>query len=398
MSRSVAATVAAASLYSRLATFALLVFGARVLTVYEFGALAVAVSIAVGLANTFAAGAGDQLAAQTAVDPRAAWKFLAWSSLTLMSLAVLCSLAASVVQPSALSVLGSAASLCACTAVCMTAMNYLRGAGRVTAGSLVAYALLPTLRVLAIVSLISLDSATLRAVVMAINLATMLAAAIALAIANSTPRSAMVPSAGRRAPSAVLSVSIGTSIAVSWMVLGHGDVTALAVWQGSAAAGQYTPTMRMLEALTALGIGIKFAGTHQILANPQLGLRPRMAIPLLCTYIVSVVLCFLAAPTILALTFGEPYEFNYAVAAILAPAYFLASLATILLQILIARGSGLQVALWTIGVIGLSLVLLTTGAAYAGEVGVALADLLTLLAWFAILLRLEISSRDENAT
>jgi O-antigen/teichoic acid export membrane protein len=177
------------------------------------------------------------------------------------------------------------------------------------------------------------------------------------------------------------------------MVFSQGDVTALAMFRGSASAGQYTPTMRMLEALTALGIGVKFADTRQMFLNPQSGLRSRVMVPLICVYLAGAAFCFLAAPTILAFAFGDAYAFNYSVALLLAPAYFCSSIITNVLQILIARGCGHTVALWTTGVIVLAVLLLGVGAARIGAVGVALADLLVLAAWLAILLRLEKVSR-----
>lgn len=396
MSRAVAATVAAASLYSRFASFVLLVVSARILTVQEFGALAVAVSVAIALANTFASGAGDQLAAQARTNPTAARTYFLVSSIILLSVIGAATSVGFVAGTTVGSVVASGASVCAGTTICMNAMNCLRGSGHVTTGALVAYAVLPTLRAAAIAALIPVSAATLQDAMMAINLATAVAAVIAFTLALALTRTCQNASARERGSARPVAIYIGTAIAVGWMVVGHGDVTALAAMKGTVEAGEYTPTMRIMEALTALGIGIKFAGTREILADPHAGLRASHWTPLLLTYSAGVAVCLMVAPTLVPLAFGNQYHFDLVIALILAPAYLLSCLISILLQILIARGSGVQVATLTAKTVALALAALATGSACAGGLGVAVANFVVLLTWFAGLCRLEKQGRSAD--
>ncbi|MBB2770832.1 UNVERIFIED_ORG: O-antigen/teichoic acid export membrane protein [Mycolicibacterium obuense] len=355
--------------------------------------LAVTVSIAVAVANTFAVGAGDQLAALVSHNPRAAWNFVLRIGVVSISLALVCSVLGPALTSSTLAILANCLSICLSTAVCMTVMNYLRGRGSIVSGSLIAYVALPTLRLLAVLSLFLANSRTLLDTLAAIGIASLIAAIVAFAVASMAARAQSSMNAVRAAPKMHAAILIGTAIAACWMVLGQGDVTALAIYRGSAAAGEYTPTMRVLEALTAIGIGVKFADTRHMLANPHAGLRARIVVPLSGAYLVSALLCPLVAPPILELSFGSTYEFNYAVAGLLIPVYYLSILITILLQILIARGLGREVAVWTTGVIALALATLAAGAQMGGPVGVAVADLLIYGVWFAIMLYLEVRSR-----
>lgn len=398
MVRAVAAVVAAASLYSRLASFALLALAARVLSFPEFGVLAVAVGAAVAVANTFAVGAGDQIAAHTVTSPRAAWRFMVRSSAALLATAAILTLATPAVTISSVSVVTTSVSICVSTASCMTTMNYLRGCGWVATGSILAYVLMPTLRTAAVAGLILANSTTLLTVMNAVNLASIVAAVIALAFANFASRRLDADPAIAQTTTRRQAVFIGTVVALAWGILGQGDVTALAIFRDTAAAGEYTPTMRVMEALTALALGVKFAGTRQMVTNSGRGLQSRILTPWSIAYCMSAALVLLAAPAVVTMAFGEAYKFDYQVAMILAPAYFLSSIVSMLLQILIARGSGSQVASWTLALMGMAVVLLAAGAVAAGTVGVASADLLIFGTWLVVLLRLEVKSRRDGGT
>lgn len=396
MVRVVAATVALSSLYSRLASFALLAIGARVLTFQEFGVLAVALGAAIAVANTLAVGAGDQIATQAVTNPRSARRFIFRSGSALLAAAVGFSVIALVVRQPPVAILAISISICASTAVCMTTMNFLRGRGWITTGSILAYVAMPTLRTVAVVCVSLVGSATLRSVMMAINVASILSAVVALAFAYQSTRSIDRGSAVNRATARKEAILLGTSLALAWGILSQGDVTALAIFRDAVAAAEYTPTMRLIEALSALTIGIKFALTRHMVMNAGQGLQSRVLIPLSVVFAVGAVSMLLFAPTVLTFTFGEDYTFNYQVAFILAPAYFLSSIVSMLLQILVARRCGSQVAMSTSILIVGAIVLLALGAVTAGATGVAVAVLLTFAAWLAALLAIEVKTRNRE--
>ncbi len=379
-----AVVITGASLFSRVAALVLLVLLANVLSVSDFGVAVVLIGGVIALANVFSVGVADAIASQAVLEPGRARKTVGTILAISNSLSLLAIAAAFFSEGFASLAFGSLA-LASSTASSMSLMNYLRGSSRPVLGSVAAYFFPPLARLAMLLILIlwAKPDVSVESSYFALAMGSVLAAWISWSFVLLIPREDVPHYApAERTRSKLPFVSAMLLVAVAWLVLGQYDVIALTWAEGPESAGTYVPTMRMFEALTALGIAYKFITTRELVDSDAGRLPFRRLFRLFLIYAVAAVLVLLLGSVVVSIFFGKDYAFLPLQGFVLAIAYWFSVLCTIYLQVLIARADYRSVSLATLLVILFSLVSMPIAASLGGSLGLSIASALAFALWW----------------
>ncbi len=173
------------------------------------------------------------------------------------------------------------------------------------------------------------------------------------------------------------------SVSLAWLALTQSDLAALLVIEGPTTAGSYTPTLRIVESLTAIGIGLKY-GLGSSLADPHRS----FSIPwkqLLPLFGVGIILAYVVSPTLVPTAFGGETSWLPVEAGLLAGAMLFAILAALLAQRLMADRLYYEAVACSAVAVGGTVAMTAALVFLAGTTGAATAQLGSYALWVACL-------------
>lgn len=381
----VGSSVTAMSIASRVLALLLLVPAARVLSLADFGTFSLVLGFAVATANVIGSAPSDLIATRIGSAPRQTWMRVVWSGVVSSTAGLgLVGVAATLPADAAVVVLG--VSIGVTSVVPVLAMSLLRGLERPLLGAGVAFLVLPVAR--AVAAVVAGD--TLVALLMAVAVVGVVVGVLAtVAVGTVRPVAAISTApeqAPRRAAHGWIAVSAGLAVSVAWFALAQSGPLWLATAAGPAAVAAVVPTLRLCEALTAIGIGYKAAANRALQATAD-GAFPRGTVVMLIgAFALAAGVTCAVSPVIVPIVFGPELHFAWPIVLPLLSSAALAMLIAVKVQLLFAVGASAQIARSA----GLAAVVAVAasggGAVVLGAPGVALAMALTTATWLAMLL------------
>lgn len=380
-----ASAVTAMSLASRVLALLLLVPAARLLSISDFGTFSVLLGATVAVAHVLGSAPADLVATAAARRPRRTRRRVTVAA-TLLTLLGAASLGAAVTVSASPPTMLLAVALCTTASVPVLAMSLLRGIGRPVVGASLLYLVLPLGRCAVAVAADATGDHDLRHLLVGLavvgvcvgagTVAVLLAVRAAVDVERPTPAPVARP---------WLAPVAGGMVSVAWLTFGQAGPLALAWAAGPAAAATLVPTLRLCDALTAIGIGYKAAANRELQSSVD-GALPRGAVTvLLGAFALAAVALCAVAPTAVPLLFGAQHRFVWNVALLLLAAFALATLVAVKVQLLFAIGAHARIISASGAAVLVAVVAGTIGAEVAGISGTAAAMLLTTATWFAAL-------------
>ena len=373
--------VASGSVMSRVSSFLLLAYAARILSLSEFAIFAMVIASTISFANLFVAGLGDMIAGTAVRDPQRlqrSAKVAIAASFGSVFLGIL-----SEALTAHYSIVLATTSLFAATFVSATTMQTLRGVCSGSEAGIYGFYLPAAMRVT--ILLLPGNLFNLTSLIGAVAL-TAAVAGTASALKTSHAVHRAVAQVNSRVGKAVVNLQSAAVLGVVYLVLNQADTWAVSTTIGLEAAGTFIPQMRLFEALGALAIATKFTSTKQSFESRITRMSPIKH--LLASYTLAASLLIVFGGHLTALILGESATWSYLNAVLLAAAYGFSSVSSVIIQYCIADHEWGKICSAGILTICVAALTLTTLTQLLGLLGVVVADLLIFGVWTSGLLLL----------